>query len=214
MKTAAGRWYLGLMRILIVAAMAAALSGAEGGRFESLMPKRDISEHWTAEVAPAAIWHIRDGAIYCEGKPDGFLRSKKRYRDFVLRAEWRFEAEGWKGAPEEWPNAGFFIHALDVVKGWPTSQEVQGHYGEAASLFGVRGGRITGAKRGPIVKDRPKFGSWEKYEVTSKDGKVTIILNGRLENEGTNAYPAEGSICLQSEGWPVWYRNVEIKELP
>jgi hypothetical protein len=40
------------------------------------------------------------------------------------------------------------------------------------------------------------------------------VLNGELVNEGTNAIPSEGNICLQSEGWPVHYRNVAIKELP
>jgi hypothetical protein len=177
------------------------------------MPKKDISEHWIAEVAPASIWHLKDDAIYCEGKPNGFLRSKKSYRDFVMRAEWRFETEGWKPGREEWPNAGFFIHATEIVKGWPTSLEVQGYFGEAGSVFGVRGGKITGAKRGPFVKDRPAFGSWDKYEITSQGGKVTVLLNGKLVNEGTDAYPAEGAVCLQSEGWPVWYRNVEIREL-
>ena len=90
---------------------------------------------------------------------------------------------------------------------------MQGHFGEAGSLFGVRGGKITGAKRGPIVKDRPPFGSWEKYEITARDGKITVVLNGALVNEGTDPSPDEGSICLQSEGWPVYYRNVAVKEL-
>jgi hypothetical protein len=202
------------MRSFLLVLFGAGLLCAAGpGEFRSLMPKKDIGEHWIAEIAPASIWHIRDGMIYCEGKPNGFLRSKEQYADFVLRAEWRFEAEGWTRAPERWPNAGFFIHALDIVDGWPTSQEVQGHFGQAGSLFGVRGGKITGAKRGPIVKDRPQFGEWDKYEITSKGGKVTVTLNDKLVNEGTDAYPAKGSVCLQSEGWPVWYRNVEIKEL-
>ena len=96
---------------------------------------------------------------------------------------------------------------------WPTSLEVQGHFGEAGSLFGVRGGRITGAKRGPIVKDRPPLGDWDRYEITSRDGRITVVLNGKLVNEGWDAYPTEGNICLQSEGWPVQYRNVAIKEL-
>jgi hypothetical protein len=175
------------------------------------MPTENISEHWIAEIAPAGIWSIKDGMIYCVGKPNGFLRSKKTYRDFVLHAEWRFEPDGWTEAPARWPNAGFFIHAREVVNGWPTSLEVQGHFGEAGSLFGVRGGMITGARRGPIVKDRPRFGDWDKYEITSKGGKVTVVLNGTVVNEGTRAYPVEGNICLQSEGWPVWYRNVAIQ---
>jgi hypothetical protein len=42
---------------------------------------------------------------------------------------------------------------------------------------------------------------------------VTIWLNGKKVNEGHDISPTEGNICLQSEGWPLWYRNVEVKEL-
>ena len=186
-----------------------------GDGFVSLTPKRAIGEHWTVEgKTPPEAWTVRDGVIACTGQPYGFLRSKKTLRNFVLRAEWRFQ-KGWeqKRGSDDWPNAGFFIHAREVKDGWPISLEVQGHYGEAGSLFGVRGGKITGAKRGPFVKQRPPFGEWDKYEITSQDGKVTVVLNGVLVNEGTDASPADGNVCLQSEGWPVYYRNVAVKEL-
>ena len=191
-----------------------ALAAWAGDGFVSLIPKKDINEHWTAEgKAPAEAWTVRRGVIACTGQPFGFLRSKKVYHNFVLRAEWRFQ-QGWEAKKEDdWPNAGFFIHAREIDKGWPVSLEVQGYFGEAGSLFGVRGGKITGAKRGPFVKDRPPFGSWDKYEITSREGKVTVVLNGVLVNEGTGASPPDGNICLQSEGWPVYYRNVMIKEI-
>jgi myo-inositol 2-dehydrogenase / D-chiro-inositol 1-dehydrogenase len=190
-------------------------SGASPG-FTSLMPRKDIAEHWTVEGAPASIWRVAGDEIVCAGKPNGFLRSKKSYRNYVLRAEWRFEKEGWVPGPgdEGWPNAGFFIHANETVKDWPKSLEVQGHFGEAGSVFGVRGGSIKGAKRGVILRDRPLFGDWDRYEITSQSGEVTVRLNDELVNEGYDAQPAQGNICLQSEGWGVHYRNVEIRELP
>lgn len=202
-----------ILPILFAAPFALSGAPAADNGFVSLMPKAAIDELWTAEQAPADIWSVKNGVIYCKGKPNGFLRSKKIYRNFVLRAEWRFETEGWTDAPKEWPNAGFFIFANEVEKGWPRSLEVQGHFGEAGSLFGVRGGKIEGARRGPIDPNRPKFGSWDRYEITARDGNVTVVLNGKKINEGHNANPAEGNVCLQSEGWPVQYRNVRIKEL-
>jgi hypothetical protein len=177
------------------------------------MPNERIDEIWIPEVAPAAIWSFHDGVIYCKGKPFGFLRSKKTYRNFIMRAEWRFEPEGWTEPPPKWPNAGFFIFAHEVKDGWPVSLEVQGYHGEAGSLFGVRGGKVEGAKRGPFVTDRPPLGSWDRYEVTARGGHVLVELNGKLVNEGRNAVPSDGAICLQSEGWPVQYRNVSVKEL-
>jgi 3-keto-disaccharide hydrolase len=201
------------VNFILLSAVSSVILAAQSD-FVSLMPVRQIAEHWLAEGAPADIWTLKDGVIVCAGKPNGFLRSRKSYRNYVFRAEWRFEPNGWVGAPAKWPNAGFFIHAGEVKDGWPTSLEVQGHYGEAGSVFGVRGGKITGAKRGPIVKNRIPFGDWDRYEVTSRDGNVRVILNGELVNEGTGAQPSEGNICLQSEGWEVHYRNVAIKELP
>jgi hypothetical protein len=201
--------------LVLAAVFAVAVPAADEG-FVSLMPQKDVTEFWIIEGTPADTWKVENGEIVCAGKPNGFLRSRKSYRNYVFRAEWRFKAEGWVPRPQDegWPNAGFFIHAGPVVKGWPTSLEVQGHFGEAGSLFGVRGGQIKGAKRGVIVKNRPKFGDWDRYEITSMNGKVTVQLNGELVNEGSDANPAEGNICLQSEGWEVHYRNVQIKELP
>jgi Domain of Unknown Function (DUF1080) len=185
--------------------------------FTSLMPARDLLEHWTVDgVAPASVWRLAGDEIICEGKPNGFLRSRKSYRNYILRAEWRFQKDGWEPRPQDegWPNAGFFIHANETVNGWPKSIEVQGHFGEAGSVFGVRGASIQGAKRGVILRDRPLFGDWDRYEITSQDGRVSVRLNGENVNEGHSASPAQGNICLQSEGWPVRYRNIEIRELP
>jgi hypothetical protein len=200
-----------LLVLLLISCSAVAKDG-----FVSLMPKHDLKEHWTVDGnTPAEAWMLRDGAIATTGQPNGFLRSKKKYHNFILRADWRFQ-KGWTPPKvgNEWPNAGFFILAQATQNGWPTSLEVQGYVGEAGSLFGVRGGKITGAKRGPFVKDRPPFPAWDHYQITSINGKVTIELNGVVVNEGTGAFPEEGNICLQSEGWPVYYRNIEIKELP
>ena len=67
--------------------------------------------------------------------------------------------------------------------------------------------------RSAFVKNRPPLGSWDKYEITAHEGHVVVVLNGELVNEGHNADPSEGNVCLQSEGWPVQYRNVTVKEL-
>jgi hypothetical protein len=198
----------GLACLLFPAALAAQSDG-----FVSLMPQKDVTEHWVIVGTPPEVWKVEDSVIACAGRPMGYLRTKQKYENYILRAEWRFKSEGWEGAPEKWPNAGFFIHASEEVgKRWPQSfVEVQGHYGQAGSVFG---GQIKGAKRGPIVKDRIPFGEWDRYEITSKDGAVRVLLNGALVNEGYGADPPEGYICLQSEGWPVFYRNVAIKVLP
>ena len=201
------------IRICLLFLLAVIAAPSEEG-FVSLMPKKDVTEFWIIEGTPPESWSVKDGVIACTGKPNGFLRSKKSYKNYIFRAEWRFQKEGWMGAPAKWPNAGFFIHAGEIESTWPKSFEVQGHYGEAGSLFGVRGGKIRGARRGPIVKDRPPLGEWDRYEIVSLNGNVVVVLNGKVVNTGVGAEPSQGNICLQSEGWPVFYRAVEIMELP
>ena len=102
---------------------------------------------------------------------------------------------------------------MKSIQVFPRSLEVQGHYGEVGSLFGVRGGKIEGAQARVLVPNRPPLGSWDRYEVTAQDGSVKVVLNGEQVNEGRHADPSQGNICLQSEGWPVEYRNVRVKEL-
>lgn len=198
--------------LFVLAFLLSFTAAAQSEEFVSLVPENDISEHWILVNTPPETWSIQDGVIVCKGEPRGYLRSKQKYKNFVFRAEWRFQKEGWTEAPERWPNAGFFIFAGEEYgERWPEYfVEVQGHYGEAGSLFG---GGIQGAKRGPIVKDRIPFGDWDRYEITARNGHVRVMLNGELVNEGWEPRRTEGYICLQSEGWPVFYRNVEIKEL-
>ena len=197
---------------LVLVATPAAMSAQSDG-FVSLSPVAHLSEHWTVEGSAPGTWSVKGGVIACTGRPNGFLRSKKTYRNFIFRADWRFQKEGWTQKPPNYPNAGYFIHAGAVEDDWPRSLEVQGHYGEAGSLFGVRGGRVSGAHRGPVLENRKPFGEWESIEIRSLEGVVTVRLNRKTMNEGHNIEPEEGSICLQSEGWPVFYRNLQVKEL-
>ena len=60
--------------------IASGLFGADDG-FVSLMPKKDVTELWTIEITPPETWRVEGNEIVCAGKPNGFLRSKKVYKD-------------------------------------------------------------------------------------------------------------------------------------
>jgi hypothetical protein len=204
--------------LVLVMLLAPAVAGAQTDGFVSLMPKADLSEFWSAAPSPEGTWSLENGVIAAKGKPMGVLRSNKKYKNFVLRVELRFKKEGWTKAPAEWPNAGIFIFASEELREkyphWPRSfVEVQGHYGEIASAFG---GKLKGAIRYEVVPpdQHGPFGEWDRLEITTNNGNVKVKLNGKQVNEGSGAEPHEGYICLQSEGWPVYYRNVAIKVLP
>ncbi|MEX2580831.1 MAG: DUF1080 domain-containing protein [Verrucomicrobiales bacterium] len=81
-------------------------------------------------------------------------------------------------------------------------------------------GRINWQHRDPDWKDVKDFrgekevenlpGEWNRMEVICRDGSIRILLNGEIVNEGTDAKPTEGYVCLQSEGAEMWVRRYEL----
>ncbi|MGE5295287.1 MAG: DUF1080 domain-containing protein, partial [Solirubrobacterales bacterium] len=54
-------------------------------------------------------------------------------------------------------------------------------------------------------------GQWNSYDIYCQGGSIRCLVNGTLQNEGTNADPAGGWIALQSEGSPIEFRNVSLE---
>jgi hypothetical protein len=57
-------------------------------------------------------------------------------------------------------------------------------------------------------------GQWNHYYVRAIAGEVRLWVNGEEVSGGTDCQPATGYICLESEGSPVEFRNLCIRELP
>ena len=119
-----------MYRFSTIAIVAAGIAISATDGFVSLMPRQDVTEFWTIEGTPASSWRVEDGEIFCQGYTERIPAKQESVQELRLRAEWRFKKEGWIPKPQDegWPNAGFFIHAGPVVKGWPTSLEVQGPF--------------------------------------------------------------------------------------
>jgi hypothetical protein len=73
----------------------------------------------------------------------------------------------------------------------------------------VRAGSI------PKVRADAPLGKWNRFVITLKKDRVTIVLNGQtvIENTQLPGLPARGPIGLQHHGDPVQFRNLYIKEL-
>jgi len=56
-------------------------------------------------------------------------------------------------------------------------------------------------------------GEWNSYDITSLDGYIEVMVNGVLQNSGTDMNPSEGNIALQSEGAPLQFRNISLQPL-
>jgi len=58
------------------------------------------------------------------------------------------------------------------------------------------------------------MGEWNHYYVRAINGEVRLWVNGEEVSGGTDCQPAEGFLCLESEGAPVDFRKLRIRELP
>jgi hypothetical protein len=56
--------------------------------------------------------------------------------------------------------------------------------------------------------------AWNRYYVRAIDGEVRLWVNGHEVSGGTDCQPATGFLCLESEGAPVEFRHLRIRELP
>ena len=56
-------------------------------------------------------------------------------------------------------------------------------------------------------------GEWNVVELVNRDGHVWQYVNGKLANEGSDAFPSSGRILFQSEGAEVFFRNIKLYPL-
>jgi len=160
------------------------------------------------------VWSVKDGVLVCKGKPTGYLKTKKKYKNFMLRVEWRWP-KGSKGG-----NSGVLIRAVGPDRVWPKCVEAQlasGHAGDFWKIGGFEMHSDPARSRGANVRkmryaEKP-IGEWNLYEITADGPKITLKVNGKLVNKAWDCDVVAGWICLQSEGAEIHFRKIELKPL-
>ncbi len=66
--------------------------------------------------------------------------------------------------------------------------------------------------RGKNDLEKP-LGEWNRVDITCAGKSITIAVNGQVVNSCHDAFPAGGKILLQSEGFEIYFRNVELRPL-
>ena len=161
----------------------------------------------------AAIWSVTNGVIACEGKPYGYARTLRTYRDYQLHVEWR-----WPDGPG---NSGVFLHVNPPDKVWPLCFEAQlqaGNAGEIRCNGGSSADGLTAANPKSFPRRQPSSelpaGEWNSYDILCRSNTIAVRVNGVMQNEITGASAGFGAVALQAEGKLVEFRNSYLEPLP
>jgi hypothetical protein len=183
-------------------------------------------------------WSWKEGVIQCTGKPTGVMRTQKQYKNFELVVQWRhLKSAGNSGVfvwtpeksladlkPGKLPE-GIEVQVLD--HGYKEQYEKSS--GKKADWFTTNGdvfpvGSSKMTPFPPVAPDGKRsfprkelskgINEWNHYYIRAINGEVRLWVNGEEVSGGTGCDPASGFLCLESEGSPIEFKNVRIRELP
>ena len=164
-------------------------------------------------------WAIKDGVIRSGGGQGGnWLRTKKKYRDFILKVEWRVSKGG---------NSGVFIRSGRDLALSPDGLRLITGYEVQISNARRDDSHCTGSLYGFVaVKPRPDEAAdrWHRFEIRCQGNRITVTSDGlkcidfdQSTDAQTKKKPLKGYIGLQDSHSPkghyIEYRNIRIKPL-
>jgi hypothetical protein len=75
-------------------------------------------------------------------------------------------------------------------------------------------GRHNGERSFPSEERSKRSPEWNHYRIVCTNGVLRLHVNGKEVSGGENCNYRKGYLALESEGAPVEFRNLRIKELP
>jgi len=173
---------------------------------------------------------VKDGVITCTGMPTGALRTERQYENFIMEAEWRHLTSAgnsgifiW-GTPISAPGVPFLrgieVQVLDhgyMKNADPKKPRWFTTHGDVFPIHGATmepHGESNGKRSFPSEERSKPSPEWNHYRIEANNGRITLAVNGKVVSGGDNCNYRKGYLALESEGAPVEFRNVKIKELP
>ena len=186
-------------------------------------------------------WSWKADGLHCTGQPVSVLRTAKEYHNFEMVVEWmhlkpagnsgvfvwatpasieKLTAAGKPGLPD-----GIEVQILD--HGY-TEQFKKRNPTKAPDWFTTNGDVFAvrvklnhfeprspnGSRSFPRKNLSKGHGEWNHYYIRAINGEVRLWVNGEEVSGGNGADPARGFLCLESEGSPIHFRTLRIRELP
>ena len=190
---------------------------------------------------PDHVFQVEQGVIHVSGTEMGYIITKQDYQNYYLKAEFKWGEGTFAPREGQARDSGILYNTQGEQKVWPRSVEFQINEGctgdfwltDGAALTGKDGKRVTGPPGNAVKIDRfnkgpwknivgyrdpaneveKPHGQWNVVELVNQNGHVKQYVNGKLVNEGTDAFPSSGKILFQSEGAEVFFRNIKLYPL-
>jgi 3-keto-disaccharide hydrolase len=184
-------------------------------------------------------WTFSNGQINCTGQPVGVIRTAKKYKNFEIVASWKHLKPGGNSGIFLWaseaalegikpgtlPKGGIEVQVLDLgfTEQYEKSSGKKGDWFTThGDVFPVGTSRLKpfaplspdGSRSFPRKNLTKGAGEWNHYYVRAINGEVRLWVNGEEVSGGSGADPAEGYLCLESEGSPIVFEGLKIRELP
>ncbi len=209
--------------------------GGDLNQFDTFLPSTGLN------ADPNHVFTVENETVHVSGTEMGYFITKKEFKNYYLRAEFKWGEGTFGSRAGQARDSGILYNIQGPNKVWPRSVEFQINEGctgdfwmtDGAALTGKDGVRVTGPEgkaakidrfnKGPFTNvtgfrdavnelEKP-HGEWNVVELVNRDGHVWQYVNGKLANEGTDAFPASGKILFQSEGAEVYFRNIKLYPL-
>jgi hypothetical protein len=184
-------------------------------------------------------WSFQGNEIHCTGSPIGVMKTKQKFKNLELVVEWKHLKEAGNSGVFLWaseealtglkkgllPPGGIEVQILDT--GYTAAYEKSS--GKKATWFTCHGDvfPVGKSKMKPFEPKSPDgsrsfprkelskgAGEWNHYYVRAINGEVRLWVNGEEVSGGAECDPSSGYLCLESEGSPILFRNLRIRELP
>jgi hypothetical protein len=212
--------------LVFLLATCGAATAADDDGFVPLFNGRDLTGWVNANCAPET-WSVRDGLIHCTGLPTGALRTTRPYENFILEVEWRHLSSGgnsgvfiW-GTPIAAPGVPFLrgieVQVLDHGFNVSGKNEWYTTHGDVFPIHGATMkpfGRHNGMRSFPSEERSKGSPEWNHYRIVCSNGVLRLHVNGKEVSGGEECNYRQGYLALESEGAPVEFRSLRIKELP
>lgn len=171
------------------------------------------------------VFSLKNGILTITGKPFGWLETKKDYKNFVLKAEFRYPEQ------DKAINSGIFLRINKRTGHFlPRCIEFQLMPKGIGDLYGFRNMKMIGSADRSSSNENHKLvgvfhgvkkyrngassdlSQWQKVEIACFEDAMAVKVNGKLVNVAVEVENIEGKIGFQSEGGLIEFRNVIIQE--